>query len=166
MPGCCSSWGHKKSDMTERLNWRTFFQINWFDLLAIQGTLKNLLQFKSVSSLVLSLPYDSIPHPYMSTGKTIILTIWTFVGKVMSLLFNTLSRLVIAFLLMSKCPAVTIGSAFGAQENKICLCFHFSPSICHEVMGLKLKCVFVTVKASVLWLLDAKYCLIGKDPDA
>ena len=76
MPGCCSSWGRKKSDMTERLNWRTFFQINWFDLLAVQGTLKSLLQFKSISSLVLSLPYDSIPHPYMSTGKTMILTIY------------------------------------------------------------------------------------------
>ena len=73
-----------------------------------------------------------LSHPYMTTGKTIALTIWTFVGKVMSLLFNMLSRMVIAFLLRSKCllnnfmVTVTICSDFGAQENKICHCFHFS----------------------------------------
>ena len=77
----------------------------------------------------------------MTTGKTIALTIWTFVGKVMSLLFNVLSRFSIAFLPMSKCllifmVAVTVHSDFGAQENRICHCFHSSPPICHEVMGL------------------------------
>ena len=78
-------------------------------------------------------------HPYMTIGKTTVLTRQIFVGKVMSLLFNMLSRFVIAFLPRSKrlsfVTAVTIHSDFGAQENKICHCFHFYPSICHEVMG-------------------------------
>ena len=66
---------------------------------------------------------------YMTTGKTIALTIQVFVSRVLSLLFNTLSRFVIAFLPSSKCllisAAVTVHSDFGAQENKICHCFHF-----------------------------------------
>ena len=69
----------------------------------------------------------------MTTGKTIGLTIWTFVGKVMSLLFNVLSRLVIAFLPRSKSfnimAVLTVYSDFGAQENKVCHCFHLFPSI-------------------------------------
>ena len=76
----------------------------------------------------------------MTTGKTIALTIQTFVNKVMSLLFNTLSRFhnfpskeQASFNFMA---AVTVHSDFGAQENKVCHCFHFSPSICHEVMEL------------------------------
>ena len=74
----------------------------------------------------------------MTTGKTVTLSIWTFVGKVMSLLFNMLSSLVIvkeqvSFYFMA---AVTIYSDFGAQENKVCHCFHCFPSICHEVMEL------------------------------
>ena len=73
-----------------------------FDLLAVQGTLKSLLEFKSISSLVLSFLYNPISHPYMPTGKTTALTRWTFVDKVMSLLFNMLSRLVITFLPRSK----------------------------------------------------------------
>ena len=75
------------------------------DLLAVHRTFKNLLQhhnLKSISSLVLSLLYGPALHPYMTTGKTIALTRWTFVGKVISLLFNMLSRLVIAFLPKSK----------------------------------------------------------------
>ena len=71
-----------------------------------------------------------LSHPYMTTGKTIALTIGTFVSKVTSLLSNTLSRFVIAFLPKSKhlfnfAAAVTIHGGFGAQENKICHCFHF-----------------------------------------
>ena len=74
------------------------FRMDWLDLLAVQGTLKSLLQnqFKTINSSVLSFLYS--PHPYMTTGKTIALTRWTFVGKVMSLLFNILSRLIITFL--------------------------------------------------------------------
>ena len=71
-----------------------------------------------------------LSHLYMTTGKTIALTKWTFVSKVMSLLFNMLSRLVIAFLPGSKLnfmAAVTIHGDFGAQENKVCHCFHFFP---------------------------------------
>ena len=81
-----------------------------------------------------------LSFPYMTTGKTIALTIWTYVSKMKSLLFNTLSRCEIAFLPRSKCLnfmiAVTVWSDFGAQENKVCYCFHFfPPSTCHAVMG-------------------------------
>ena len=89
---------------------------------------------------MLSLLMVQISHLYMTTGKTIPLTRWTFVGKTMSLLFNMLSRLVIVFLLRSKrlliswpqSPSVVI-----LEPKKIvCHCFHCFPSICHEVMGL------------------------------
>ena len=79
-----------------------------------------------------------LSHPYMTTGKTIALTIQAFVGKVMSLLFNMMSRIVIVFLPKSKRLLVSwlqsLSSDFGAQENKICHCLHFFPSISHEVM--------------------------------
>ena len=80
--------------------WRLSFRIDWFDLLAVQGTLKNLLQHHSLKASVLwcsAFFMVQFSHPYMTTGKTIALTIQTFVGKVMSLLFNMLSRFVIAF---------------------------------------------------------------------
>ena len=78
-----------------------FFSIDWFDLLAVQGTLKSLLQHHSWTASVLrpsAFFIVQLSHPYMTTGKTIALTRWAFVGKVMSLLFNMLSRLVIAFI--------------------------------------------------------------------
>ena len=80
------------------------FWIDWFDLIATQGTVKSILQhhFKSINSLVLSFLY-SPTLTTMTTGKTIALTRWTFVGKIMSLLLNLLSRLVITFLPRSKC---------------------------------------------------------------
>ena len=78
------------------------FKIDWFALLVVQGIFKSLhnpaSQFKSINSLVLNFPYGPFSHLYVTAGKTIVLTIWTFVSKVMSLLFNMLSRLVIAFL--------------------------------------------------------------------
>ena len=75
------------------------FRMDWFDLLAVQETLKSLLQHhKCINSSVLSFFMVQLSYAYMTTGKTIALTIWTFVGKVMSLLFNMLSRLFIAFL--------------------------------------------------------------------
>ena len=80
------------------------FRIGWFDLLAIQGTLKSLLQHSSSKASVLWLSaffMVQLSHPHMTTGKTIALTRWTFVGKVMPLLFNTLSRSVIGFVLES-----------------------------------------------------------------
>ena len=76
------------------------FRIDWFDLLAVQGTLKSLLQHHSVKASILQCSaffMVQLSHPYMSTGKIIALTIWTFISKMMSLLFNMLSRLVIAF---------------------------------------------------------------------
>ena len=81
------------------------FRIDWFELLAVQGTLKSLLQHHSSKASIIrrsAFFIVQISHPYMTTGKTIALTRWTFVGKVMSLLFNMLSRLNIAFLPRSK----------------------------------------------------------------
>ena len=82
------------------------FRMDWLDLLAVQGTLKSLLQHHSSKASILQRSaffVVQLSHPYMATGKTIALTRQTFVGKVMSLLFNMLSRLVIIFLSRSKC---------------------------------------------------------------
>ena len=110
------------------------FRMVWLDLLAVQGTLKSLLQHNSskASKLWCSTFFVvQLSHPYMTTGKTIALTRRTFVGKVMSLLFNILSRLVITFLPRSKkfnfMAAVTICSDFEAPQNKVCHCFHCFP---------------------------------------
>ena len=87
-----------------------FFRMDWLDLLAVQGTLKSLLQHHSSKASILQCSaffIVQLSHPYMTTGKTIALTRWTFVGKVMSLLFNMLSRLVIAFLPRSKCLLIS-----------------------------------------------------------
>ena len=100
------------------------FRMDWLDLLAVQGTLKSLLQHHSSKASILwpsAFFIVQISHPYMTTGKTIALTRWTFVGKVTSLLFDMLSRLVIAFLPRSKCLLISwlqSPSDFGAQENK------------------------------------------------
>ena len=99
-------------------------------------------QFKSINSLVLSFLYIvQLSHSYMTTGKTIALTRQTFVGKVMSLLFNMLSRLVIAFLPINKClliswlqsPSVVILESQKIKSRTISI---VSPSVCHEMMGL------------------------------
>ena len=118
------------------------FRMDWLDLLAVQGTLKSLLQHHSSKA---SIVWHSVffiiqlSHPYVTTGETIALPRWTFVGKVMSLLFSMQSRLVIAFLPRSKClnfmGAVTICSDFGAPQNKVSVSI-ISPSMCHEVTGL------------------------------
>ena len=81
------------------------FRMDWLDLLAVQGTLKSLLQHHSSKASILqhsAFFIVQLSHPYMTTGKTVALTRWTFVGKVISLLFNMLSRLVITFLQRSK----------------------------------------------------------------
>ena len=86
------------------------FWINWFDLLVVQGTLKSLLQHHSLKASILQCSTFfkvQLSHLYMTTGKTIALTRWTFAGKVMSLLFNTLSRYVIAFLPKSECLLIS-----------------------------------------------------------
>ena len=101
------------------------FRMDWLDLLAVQGTLKSLLQNHSSKASILrhsAFFIVQLSHPYVTTGKTIALTRRTFVGKVMSQLFNMLSRLVITFFSRSKglnfMAAVTICNDFGAQENK------------------------------------------------
>ena len=106
--------------------------MDWLDLLAVQGTLKSLLQHHSSKASILrhsAFFTVQLSHPYMTTGKTIALTRWTCVGKVMSLLFNKLSRFVITFLPRS---AVTICSDFGAPKNKVWHCF---PNYLPWVMG-------------------------------
>ena len=85
--------------------WLISFRMDWLDLFPVQGTLKSLLQHRSLKASILQCSaffIVQLSHPYMATGKTIALTRWTFVGKVMSLLFNMLSRLVIGFLSRSK----------------------------------------------------------------
>ena len=107
---CCDSWGHKESGTTERLHFNDYLglisiKIDWSDLLAVQGTLKNLLQHHGSKASILwcsAFFTVQLSHPYMTTGKTIALTRRTFVCKVMSLLLNMLSRLVITFLSRSK----------------------------------------------------------------
>ena len=102
------------------------FRMDWLDLLAVQGTFKSLLQYHSSKASILwrsAFFTVQLSHPYMSTGKTIALTRWTFVGKVMSLLFNMLSRLVITFLPRGKVSfnfmaAITICGDFGAPKIK------------------------------------------------
>ena len=120
------------------------FRMDWLDVLAGQETLKSLLQHHSSEASILQyLAFYKVQlsHPYMTTGKTIALTTQTFVGKVMSLLFNMLPRFVIIFLPTSKhlliswlqSPSTVI---LELKKMKSVSVFTFSPSICHEVMGL------------------------------
>ena len=115
------------------------FRMDWLDLPAAQGTLKSLLQHHSSKASILqhsAFFIVQLSHPYMTTGKTIALTRQTFVGKVMSLLFNMLSKLVITFLPRSKrlliswlqSPSVVILEPKKIKSDTV------SPSICHEVM--------------------------------
>ena len=102
------------------------FRIDWFDL-AVQMTLKSLLQHHNSKASILrcsAFLIVQLSHSYMTTGKTIALTRWTFVGKVMSLLFNMLSRLVATLNFMA---GITICSDFGAPKNKVSHCFHGFP---------------------------------------
>ena len=110
------------------------FRMGWFDLLTAQGTLKSLLQHhSSKASVLLCSAFFTVQlsHPYMTTGKTIALTRWTFVGKVMSLLFNMLSRLVIAFLSRSKCLLISWlqspSSVILEPKKRKSHCFHCFP---------------------------------------
>jgi len=117
--------------------------LDWFDLLAAQGTLKSLLQHhNSKTSILWGSAFFTVQLSklYMITGKTIVLTIWIFVGRVMSLLFNTLSRFVIAFLPRSnhlliswlQSPSTVI---LEPKKKKSVTTSTFSPSICHALMG-------------------------------
>ena len=119
------------------------FMIHWLDLFAVQGTLKSLLQHHNSKASILrhsAFFIVQLSHLYMTTGKTIALTRWTFVGKVMSLLFNMLSRLVITFLPGSKhllilwlqSPSAVI---LEPKKIKSVTVSTVSPYICLEVMG-------------------------------
>ena len=119
------------------------FRMDWLDLLAVQGTLKSLLQHCSSKASILwhsAFFTVKLSHPYMNTGKIIALTRRTFVGKVMFLLFNMLSRLVITFLPRSKrlliswlqSPSAVILEPKKIKSDTV---YTGSPSICHEVMG-------------------------------
>ena len=118
--------------------------MDWLDLLAVQGTFKSLLQHHSSKASILwrsAFYIVQLSHLYMTTGKTIALTRWTFVGKVMSLLFNTLSRLVITFLPRSKCLLISwlqppYAVILEPKKIKTLTVSIVSPSICHEVMRL------------------------------
>ena len=120
------------------------FRTDWFDFLAVWGTLKSLRQHHSSKASILqcsAFVMVQLSHLYMTTGKTIALTRWTFIGKVMSLLFNMLSRLVIAFLPRSKrfliswlqSPSAVILEPPKIKSVSVSI---VSPYICHDVMGL------------------------------
>ena len=119
------------------------FRIDWFDLLAVQGTLKSLLQYHSSKASILwcsAFLMVQFQHQYITTGKTISLTVWIFVGKVMSLLFNMLSSLVIAFPLRSKhlliswlqLPSTVI---LEPKKRKSVIVSTFFASDCRKVLG-------------------------------
>ena len=110
------------------------FRMDWLDLLAVQWTLKSLRHHHSSKASILRCSAFftvQLSHPYMTTGKTIALTRQTFVGKGMSLRFNTLSRFVIVFFIeqvsFNFMAAVTICNNFGVPKNKVCHCFHCFP---------------------------------------
>ena len=132
------------------------FSIDWFDL-AVQGTLKNLIQHhNSKASILRSSAFFivQLSHPYMTTGKTITLARQTYVGKVMLLLFNTLSRVVIAFLPRSKCLLISWLKSLSAviletKKIKSVTVSIVSPSVCQEVMGLDAMIL-------VFWMLSFK----------
>ena len=112
------------------------FRMDWLDLLAVQGTRKSFLQYHSSKASILQRSAFftvQLSHPHMTSGKTIALTRWTFVAKVISLLFNMLPRLVITFLPRSKhlnfVAAVTICSDFGAQKNRSLTLFPLFPHL-------------------------------------
>ena len=128
------------------------FRMDWLDFLAVQGTLKSLLQHHSSKASILRLStffIVQLSHPYMTTGKTITLTRWTFVDKVMSLLFNMLSKLVITFLLKSKSLFISWLQSPSAvilepPENKVSHCFPIylpwsDGTRCHDISFLNVE---------------------------
>ena len=123
----CTRWPKYYSfsfsiSLSNEYSWLIFFRIDWFDLLAVQGTLNSLLKHHGLKA---SIPLHSasftikFSHPYMIPGKTIALTIWNFVSKVTSLLLNMLFRLVMVFLPWSKRLLIFGLQSLSTQENKI-----------------------------------------------
>jgi len=133
------------------------FRMDWLDLLAVQGTLKSLLQHHSSRASVLwcsAFFTVQLSHPHTTTGKTIVLTRWNFVGQAMFLLFNTLSRMVITFLPRSKRLFISWLQSLSAvilepPKIKSATVSTVSPSICHEVTGLNAMIL-------VVWMLSFK----------
>ena len=119
------------------------FRIDWCDLLAVQGTLKSLFQhYSSKASIFQQSAFFMVQlsHPQMTTRKTMALTIWTFVSKVMSLLFNMMPRFVIVFLPRRNCFLISwlqspSSVILESKKIKLATASTFSPSICHQVMG-------------------------------
>ena len=119
------------------------FRMDWLDFLAVQGTLKSLLQHRSSKASILwssAFFIVQLSHPYMTTGKTKALTRWIFVGKIMSLFFNMLSSLVITFLPRSKLLLISwlqspSAAILEPKKIKSVTVSIVSPSICHQVMG-------------------------------
>ena len=150
----CWSFSFSISPSSEYLGLISF-SIDWFDLLAVQETLKSLLQHCNLKvSILQHFPFFKVQllHPYMTTGKTIALTIWTSMGKVMSLLFNMLSRFVIAFLLKIMHHLISWLQSLSAvilelRKIKFVTASTFSPSISHEVMELDAT-IFVFLNAA------------------
>ena len=131
------------------------FRIDWFGPFAVEGTLKSLLEHHNLKASMLqpsAFFMVLLSQPYMTTGKTIALAVWVFVSKVISLLFNTLSRFVIAFLPRSKHLLISMSIVIWEPKKiKSITASTFSPSICHEVMGLD-AIIFV------FWMLSFKTC--------
>ena len=130
------------------------FRIDWIDLLAVQGTLKSLLHHhSSKASILLHSAFFTVQlsHPYITTGKTIALTRWTFVGKVMSLFFNMLSRLIIVFLPGSKHLLISLlqspSTVIFEPKKMVCHCLHYFPiylpwsdgTRCHDLSFLNVE---------------------------
>ena len=138
------------------------------DLLAVQGTLKSLLQHHSSKASILrhsAFFIVQLSHPYRTTGKTIALTRWTFVGKVMSLLFNMLSMLVIAFLLRSKRLLISwlqSPSAVILEPPKIksLTVSTVSPSICHKVMGPDAMILVLLILSLTIFFIESGVMLL------
>ena len=166
------------------------FRMDWLDLLAIQGTLKSLLQHHSSKASILwwsAFLTVQLSHPYMTTGKTIALTMWTCVDKVMSLLLNMLFRLVVTFIPRSKRLLISWlqSPELDGEESWALKNLYFSTVLSEKTLESPLDCkeiqsvhpkrdqswVFigrtdVEAETPILWPLDVKSCLIGKDPDA
>ena len=133
----CQSIGVLSLTSVLLMNIQDWFPLGWtvWNLLAVQGTFKSLMQHHCSKALILvhsALFMVQFSHSYMTTGKTIALTRWPFVGKVVSLLFNMLSRLVTAFLPRSKCLLISwlqspTAVIFGVPQNKVFYCFHCFP---------------------------------------
>ena len=133
------------------------FRIDWLDLLAVQGTLKSLLQHHSLKTSILQCSaffMIQLSHLYMTTGKTIALTRWTFVSKVMSLLFNMLSRFIMGFLPRSSRLLISWLQSLSTailepRKIKSVTASTFPPYICHKVMGPDATIL-------LLWMLSSK----------